>query len=261
VAQRTEEIAENSKRRVYGVQIRGMASRMRQVMGLGIKLIAPLIVGLGLAGTAGRSVNAAVFSSNYALLPSADGNSITTDANSGLDWLDPSATIGKSFNDVSSLLANDPSYAGFRYATRIEIAQFFADLPVPLLTSPTFADVINYDGGASYLSGASFFGVTSDTPNAVQTLGFTADVYAGSSSSAHYLFDAQRNTGSVIFSATSQAASDDTHGDLSLGSWLVRDSLQSAVPEPSTWAMMIVGFCGLGWLAYRRKNRFALNAA
>jgi hypothetical protein len=34
----------------------------------------------------------------------------------------------------------------------------------------------------------------------------------------------------------------------------------SAVPEPSTWAMMMVGFCGLGFLAYRRKNggvRFA----
>jgi hypothetical protein len=27
----------------------------------------------------------------------------------------------------------------------------------------------------------------------------------------------------------------------------------SAVPEPSTWAMMILGFCGLGFMAYRRK--------
>ena len=26
------------------------------------------------------------------------------------------------------------------------------------------------------------------------------------------------------------------------------------VPEPSTWAMMILGFCGLGLFAYRRKN-------
>jgi hypothetical protein len=34
-----------------------------------------------------------------------------------------------------------------------------------------------------------------------------------------------------------------------------------AVPEPSTWAMMIIGFCGLGFLAYRRKNQTALNAA
>jgi hypothetical protein len=27
-----------------------------------------------------------------------------------------------------------------------------------------------------------------------------------------------------------------------------------AVPEPSTWAMMILGFCGLGFMAYRRKD-------
>jgi hypothetical protein len=28
----------------------------------------------------------------------------------------------------------------------------------------------------------------------------------------------------------------------------------SAVPEPSTWAMMILGFTGLGFMAYRRKS-------
>jgi hypothetical protein len=28
----------------------------------------------------------------------------------------------------------------------------------------------------------------------------------------------------------------------------------AAVPEPSTWAMMILGFAGLGFMAYRRKN-------
>jgi hypothetical protein len=28
-----------------------------------------------------------------------------------------------------------------------------------------------------------------------------------------------------------------------------------AVPEPSTWAMMILGFLGVGFLAYRRKNQ------
>ena len=31
-------------------------------------------------------------------------------------------------------------------------------------------------------------------------------------------------------------------------------TLASAVPEPSTWAMMILGFCGLGFMAYRRKR-------
>jgi predicted membrane-bound dolichyl-phosphate-mannose-protein mannosyltransferase len=35
----------------------------------------------------------------------------------------------------------------------------------------------------------------------------------------------------------------------------------SAVPEPSTWAMMILGFAGLGFMAYRRKSKPALMAA
>jgi hypothetical protein len=30
--------------------------------------------------------------------------------------------------------------------------------------------------------------------------------------------------------------------------------LASAVPEPSTWAMMILGFFGVGFMAYRRKQ-------
>ena len=35
----------------------------------------------------------------------------------------------------------------------------------------------------------------------------------------------------------------------------------AAVPEPSTWAMMILGFAGVGFMAYRRKARSALQVA
>jgi hypothetical protein len=35
----------------------------------------------------------------------------------------------------------------------------------------------------------------------------------------------------------------------------------TAVPEPSTWAMMLLGFAGIGFLAYRRNTKPALNAA
>jgi hypothetical protein len=35
----------------------------------------------------------------------------------------------------------------------------------------------------------------------------------------------------------------------------------TAVPEPSTWAMMILGFAGVGFMAYRRKSKSALMAA
>ncbi len=32
----------------------------------------------------------------------------------------------------------------------------------------------------------------------------------------------------------------------------------AAVPEPSAWAMMILGFCGVGFMAFRRKSRTAI---
>ena len=41
----------------------------------------------------------------------------------------------------------------------------------------------------------------------------------------------------------------------------VTNDVASAVPEPSTWAMMILGFAGLGFMAYRRKAKPALMAA
>ena len=34
----------------------------------------------------------------------------------------------------------------------------------------------------------------------------------------------------------------------------------AAVPEPSTWAMMILGFAGVGFMAYRRNSKPTLMA-
>jgi hypothetical protein len=43
-------------------------------------------------------------------------------------------------------------------------------------------------------------------------------------------------------------ASNDAGGSWSAG------SVTSAVPEPSTWAMMMLGFAGVGFMAYRRSQ-------
>jgi hypothetical protein len=58
------------------------------------------------------------------------------------------------------------------------------------------------------------------------------------------------------YATTSQTESDglfSSGGDslqLTDGEVVVTD----AVPEPSTWAMMILGFAGIGFMAYRRKQ-------
>jgi hypothetical protein len=49
--------------------------------------------------------------------------------------------------------------------------------------------------------------------------------------------------------------------DRSLVSGDITTNAVNAVPEPSTWAMMILGFAGIGFMAYRRKSKPALMAA
>jgi hypothetical protein len=42
---------------------------------------------------------------------------------------------------------------------------------------------------------------------------------------------------------------------------LTEFAISTAVPEPSTWAMMILGFFGVGYMTYRRKQRLSVRAA
>jgi hypothetical protein len=48
--------------------------------------------------------------------------------------------------------------------------------------------------------------------------------------------------------------------DLTIVSYGGEFILGDAVPEPSTWAMMLVGFAGLGLLAVRRSRKGAIRA-
>jgi hypothetical protein len=54
---------------------------------------------------------------------------------------------------------------------------------------------------------------------------------------------------------------DDNTGTIKFDLIISSPSSVGAVPEPSTWAMMIVGFAGVGFMAYRRKSKPALMAA
>ena len=46
-----------------------------------------------------------------------------------------------------------------------------------------------------------------------------------------------------------------------IDNFTLAQGVTSAVPEPSTWAMMILGFAGVGFMAYRRRNQSAALAA
>jgi hypothetical protein len=81
----------------------------------------------------------------------------------------------------------------------------------------------------------------------------------------NYLYQTANTLSFVGFSSDTPFStiiiSDPTRG-LVIDSFSFASPLTSAVPEPATWAMMIFGFCGLGFMTYRRKNRIApLSAA
>ena len=75
--------------------------------------------------------------------------------------------------------------------------------------------------------------------------------------------------GSTFFLIGTSLTTSGLSGDLKVGYW---DSYYpdnsgtqtltiSAVPESSTWAMMVLGFAGVGFVAYRRKSNHSFRLA
>jgi hypothetical protein len=58
-----------------------------------------------------------------------------------------------------------------------------------------------------------------------------------------------------------QLKTPDGYFDYYNGQFVASNLSVSAVPEPSTWAMMILGFAGVGFMTYRRRNQAALRTA
>jgi hypothetical protein len=75
------------------------------------------------------------------------------------------------------------------------------------------------------------------------------------------------NSNAAFASGFRAQAAGGATGDLAPGAglepWIMLSEVQftAAVPEPSTWIMMVLGFTGLGFAAYRRKAKLALTMA
>jgi PEP-CTERM motif len=83
---------------------------------------------------------------------------------------------------------------------------------------------------------------------------FTTSLTLPSSSSYQlYTFNFTTNGGQLSFA-------DGAAGNQDVGHILDNVTLSTAVPEPSTWAMMLVGFVGLGFASYRASRKIATSA-
>ena len=122
--------------------------------------------------------------------------------------------------------------------------------------------------GGTYTFGVFSLSTTDGGATPFGTFGISINSTAGNGSSNAYYgdlkFDVTRTSGLstddfIANGSLAYFAADLTNGtNTGSQAW---ESRVSAVPEPSTWAMMILGFAGVGFMAYRRKSKQALMAA
>jgi hypothetical protein len=85
------------------------------------------------------------------------------------------------------------------------------------------------------------------------------DVYTGGPT--NYLAQGQSNTNSAANSQDGGATWGSEYGFMpSISVSLTSEDVTAAVPEPSTWAMMLLGFVGIGAMTYRRRKSSMLAA-
>ncbi len=197
-------------------------------------------------------------------------NTIVLDTSTGLEWLNLTLTQNLSINQVSSQLGAGQQFDGFRLAFQSELHTLFLDggIPTePLFFSTTAADLTTVTNLIS-LFGQTFFEnipFGNGTITQFGTRGWTADHGSLGPNDAEWgILSIQQNAADCPCALAEAFGGALNPGpDLALatsGSFLVR-SVTPAVPEPSTWAMMVLGFAGLGFMAYRRKSKPALMAA
>ena len=199
---------------------------------------------------------AALSTSNIGSLPSPDGQNITSDSLTGLDWLDPAATLGQSFNTVTGLFGTD--LVGFSYATRAQVSTFFSHMPDPLPTHPTYNFNAVNDAGAAWVSSTAYFGSTYVDATSGYTIAVTAD--PGPFSASHHFYyvrvDLPLSPGSYTVTDGDQYYADH-NGDIALGSWLIRATPLAAadVPEPASIVVWgVLACCGVASARLRRRT-------
>jgi PEP-CTERM motif len=149
-----------------------------------------------------------------------------------------------------------------------------------LPSSPASADVFNYTGNGTYsdlsLGAETFSGsfVFDATSRQVTAANLTTSSFGDFTLDGQFLPDGNLEVflinASFLFTLVL-----DTPSTLALGQTTVVDPLASiaslgsntldaihfdgafttGVPEPSTWAMMILGFAGIGFTAYRKRRK------
>lgn len=185
------------------------------------------------------NATAAIFSADYS--PGSGDGWLTVDTATGLKWLDVSLTAGQTFDEVRTGVWYS---SGFRYATKDELRSLFANAGTP---DDGFDTSVTYPSETLRL--AQLLGPTLVAPGRVTVSGFIGTDFSGQDITLGnhpigQVFVAQ--LGKVDYLTTYGEAHftgghpSSNQADATYGSFLV-----SSVPEPSTYAILLLGLAGV----------------
>ncbi|MCP4284786.1 MAG: PEP-CTERM sorting domain-containing protein [Gammaproteobacteria bacterium] len=172
-------------------------------------------------------------------------NSITTDTDSSLDWLDLTFSKGFSYNQLVTETSAGGIFDGFRLAMMGEVQSLFGAASLPttttditdLATVNVLIDLI----GATRSQGSNLetLGVTGTAGGVGSHLGAGLDFFLANGAPMYRV-----GLGNISYGNTFSATT--------IGGWLVRDSL--SVPEPPEILLFVTGILGL-FFARRKLKR------
>ncbi len=171
-------------------------------------------------------------------------NAITWDTATGLEWLDVTFSVNRSYLDVSSQFGTGGDYEGFRHATVSDLEAFFFAGGIPYLGQTPNTNLI------PYMTLSNLVGVTSYQDGYPQTQGIAGDEATRGG----------QHTGTIDYVFFLQYPTYKAHTDLvygqttkitTTGHWLLRDV--AIVPEPVSSTLFIVGATTLGFSRFRKK--------
>lgn len=210
-----------------------------------------------------------------------DHGAYFSDTRSGLDWLDVTASVNRSYNDVFGQLSPGGEFAGWRYATITEFNNLLVSwtgIPANAInrtittgTTPSVDGLVILFGSTLDARWTSIFGQTWDRWQGVAE-GEGFDFTLGILSDPLSKFADQQTVGSIwdndfsgidFYNANHrQVFNNAIHGDI--GSFLVRTSTNmdnsqtgntTKVDEPGILALLALGLGGI--MAVRRTQRKA----
>lgn len=175
-----------------------------------------------------------------------DFGDYTLDSNSGLEWLDTSFTIGKSYNEVLGMTSSGNSLEGWRFATYDEFTSMFTSRGYSFIgASKLTANTPLQSNDAFFLTLINLLGATDNSFANKDVLGLIAEDYKNrQEDSQYYGFIRSGYNSTNITSYAKFSRYEDNSAAPTIASFLVRSV--SPVPAPNSWLMMITGLMIVG---------------